>query len=105
MPGHTMVRNASSRVAPRLCASILQRASIRGTTTSSGLTVRAVLERGIYPTGQKITDAQMDDLRIERHAACPQWNYTLRPRTPDRPSSRLRELNSELWTPDVQPCR
>jgi hypothetical protein len=58
-------------------------AFIRGTTTSSGLTVRAVLERGIYPTGQRITDAQMDDLRIERHAVCPQWNYTLRPRTPD----------------------
>ena len=47
-------------------------AFIRGTTTSSGLTVRAVLERGEYPTGQKITDAQMDALRIERHAVCPQ---------------------------------
>src|SRR5258707_4791028 len=43
-------------------------AFIRGTTTSSGLTVRAVLERGIYPTGQKITDAQMTALPIERHA-------------------------------------
>jgi len=57
-------------------------AFIRGTTTRSGLTVRAVLERGEYPTGQKITDAQMDALRIERHAVCPQWNYTIRPRTP-----------------------
>jgi len=57
-------------------------AFIRGTTTSSGLTVRAVLERGMYPTGQKITDAQMDALRIEHHAVCPQWNYTIRPRIP-----------------------
>lgn len=57
-------------------------AFIRGTTTRSGLTVQAVLERGEYPTGQKITDAQMDALRIERHAVCPQWNYTIRPRTP-----------------------
>ncbi len=57
-------------------------AFIRGTTTRSGLTVRAVLERGEYPTGQKITDAQMAALRIERHAVCPQWNYTIRPRTP-----------------------
>jgi hypothetical protein len=57
-------------------------AFIRGTTTSSGLTVRAVLKRGEYPTGHKITDAQMDALRIERHAVCPQWNYTIRPRTP-----------------------
>src|SRR5229473_1292024 len=57
-------------------------AFIRGTTTRSGLTGRAVLERGEYPTGQKITDAQMAALRIERHAVCPQWNYTIRPRTP-----------------------
>jgi len=39
-------------------------------------------------------DAEMDALRIEPHAICPQWNYTIRPRTPVPTSARLRELVS-----------
>jgi hypothetical protein len=57
-------------------------AFIRGTTTTSGLAVKAVFQPGDYPTGQKITDAQMEALNIEHHAVCPTWNYTIRPRTP-----------------------
>jgi hypothetical protein len=30
-----------------------------------------------------VTDAQMDDLNIERHGPCPQWNYTIKPRGPE----------------------
>src|SRR5216683_3282755 len=57
-------------------------AFIRGTNTSRGLAVTAVLQPGEYPTGQKITDAEMAALNLEHHAVCPTWNYTIRPRTP-----------------------
>lgn len=57
-------------------------AFIRGTTTVHGLTVQAIFQSGDYHTGQKVSDAEMAALNIERHKICPQWNYTLRPRTP-----------------------
>ena len=67
-------------------------AFIRGTTTALGLTVQAIFDATDYPTGQTVTDAQMAALNIERHAICPQWNYTIRPRTPASTSAALREL-------------
>ncbi len=67
-------------------------AFIRGTTTSGGLTVRALFQPGEYPTGVKISAAEMLTLNIERHAVCPTWNYTIRPRSPGLLSSGLREL-------------
>ena len=54
---------------------------IRGTTTGTGLAVRADRDDDAYPTGEKVTDAEMAELHLERHAVCPTWNYTLRPRT------------------------
>jgi len=62
-------------------------AFIRGTTTTAGLAVQAIFQPGDYPTGQKVSDAGMDALNIERHAACQTWNYTIRPRTPAPNSS------------------
>lgn len=66
-------------------------AFLRGTTTTTGLEVRAVLHDQLYPTGRKVSDAAMATLDLEPHAVCPLWNYTLRPRpacardaTPDR---------------------
>lgn len=56
-------------------------AGIRGTTNRTGLTVTATMQPGLYPTGQKVSDAAMDALHLDRHAVCPAWNYTLRPRT------------------------
>jgi hypothetical protein len=53
---------------------------IRGTTTRGGLTVRAERLRGAYPTGETLSDAEMKGLELERHATCPRWNYTIRPR-------------------------
>jgi Rhodopirellula transposase DDE domain len=67
-------------------------ALIRGTGTSTGLTVNAVFQPGDYPTGVKVGDAAMAALNIERHAVCPKWNYTIRPRTPVQQSSKLREV-------------
>jgi hypothetical protein len=53
---------------------------LRGTTTKTGLQVTANLNRRIYHCGVKISDKQMQELSIEHHATCPQWNYTISPR-------------------------
>ena len=57
-------------------------AFIQGTTTSSGLTVRALFQPGQYPTGVKVSDTEKDALNLERHIVCPVWDYTIRPRSP-----------------------
>ena len=58
----------------------LMLAYIRGTKTTTGLTVKACLQEGVYETGQRVSDAEMEKLNLERHAICPSWNYTIRPR-------------------------
>lgn len=55
---------------------------IAGTTTQSGLTVTGILKRGGNETGERVTDEEMRHLRIQPHAVCPQWNYTLTPHAP-----------------------
>ena len=52
---------------------------IRTTTTSTGLAVNATLLDGDFPTGMKISDQQMTQLRIRSHKVCPSWNYTITP--------------------------
>ena len=58
--------------------------SIRGTTTSTGLTVRAALLEGASEKGQKVSDAQMKQLNIEHHSVCGHCNYTIRPHVPSQ---------------------
>jgi hypothetical protein len=53
---------------------------LRATTTSTGLRVEATLVEAIYHKGLTVTDEEMASLLIEKHAVCPQWNYTIRPR-------------------------
>jgi hypothetical protein len=53
--------------------------SIAATTTRTGLTVDARLDDGTYPTGVKISNAQMAALPISRHPFHGDWNYTLHP--------------------------
>jgi hypothetical protein len=60
---------------------------LRGTTTATGLTVRAALHDGTYRTGERVTDAELTSLNLERHAVCPTWNYTLRPRSTGIPDA------------------
>jgi hypothetical protein len=55
-------------------------ACIRGTTTKTGLQVSAFPVEQIYAKGLKIAQEVMDSLYLERHAICPNWNYTIRPR-------------------------
>jgi hypothetical protein len=52
---------------------------IRGTTTATGLEGHAFLQEGVYETGQSVSDADMHMLHLERHALCPNGNYTLHP--------------------------
>jgi hypothetical protein len=54
--------------------------SLIGTTaTSTGLTVSCDLDRNSYPRGIKVSDAEMAEINIERHAFHGEWNYTIRP--------------------------
>jgi transposase len=53
---------------------------IRGTTTRTGLLVKAQLDEDTYRKGQKVSREEMDQLNLKRHDVCPEWNYTLSPR-------------------------
>ena len=55
---------------------------LRGTTTETGLSVRAALHDRPYHTGERVSDAEMATLTLARHEVCPTWTYTLRPRSP-----------------------
>jgi hypothetical protein len=57
--------------------------TIRATTTEAGLKIKAVLKNKIYTKGVKFSDVQMKAINIERHAICPNWTYTIRPRLAD----------------------
>jgi hypothetical protein len=59
-------------------------AFIRGTTTSTGLTVEAEVDQGIYRKGRKVTEQQLKGLALSAHDVCPRWNYTLSPRGASR---------------------
>jgi hypothetical protein len=54
---------------------------IRGTTTSTGLTVKAFRQEGFYKKGQRVTKDEMEQLNIQHHTTLPDWNYTISPRS------------------------
>jgi hypothetical protein len=56
-------------------------AYLRGTSTETGLRVTAAHDPRLYPKGQKVADAVFAHLRVTPHAVCPQWNYTVHPRS------------------------
>jgi len=65
--------------------------TIRATTTSTGLTVNAVLDTTTYDRGIKITDKQIAALeatQLHRHEFHGDWNYTL---TADHTATRPTE--------------
>ena len=59
---------------------------IGAVTTTTGLRVHAELDDRDYPTGIKISDADMDALPIHRHDWHGEWNYTMHPQ-PDTPDT------------------
>ena len=54
---------------------------IANTTTAKGLTVTCRLDRRKYPTGRKVTDAEMREVNLERNRFHGDWNYVIRPRS------------------------
>jgi hypothetical protein len=58
---------------------------IARTTTAKGLTVICRLDRRKYPTGRKVSNAEMKQVHLERHMFHGDWNYTIRPRS-NRPT-------------------
>ena len=53
---------------------------IANTTTVEGLTVTCRLDRGEYPTGKKISDAQMAQIDLEWETFHGEWNFTIVPK-------------------------
>ncbi|MDP1545925.1 MAG: ISAzo13 family transposase [Anaerolineales bacterium] len=66
------------RAKPLICYEFMLEL-IRHTTTKTGLTVNAILDQNLYPTGIKISDQEMNQLNIERDEFHPEWNYIIRP--------------------------
>lgn len=54
---------------------------IRATKTQTGLVVTVHRNQNEYALGEKISDEQMATLNIVHHEVCPQWNYTIYPRS------------------------
>lgn len=53
---------------------------IANTQTETGLQIQAELDTARYPTGIKITAAELEVLRLEKAAFHGEWNYTLKAR-------------------------
>ena len=53
---------------------------IANTTTRTGLRIAAALDPGCYQTGIKISEREMNALRIQREEFHPEWNYAILPR-------------------------
>jgi hypothetical protein len=52
---------------------------IASTTTTTGLRVRAKLDKSKYPTGKKVSDAEMRTVRLRKARFHGEWNYSVRP--------------------------
>jgi hypothetical protein len=58
---------------------------IGATKTKGGLTVECALDQRTYQKGIRIKKSEMMRLDIEGDAFHPEWNYTIKPRHPDKP--------------------
>jgi transposase len=52
---------------------------IGNTTTKSGLTIKAALDKNSYETGIEITDEELASINITKHKFHGDWNYTILP--------------------------
>jgi Rhodopirellula transposase DDE domain len=52
---------------------------IAGTTTRKGLKVRSEIDDRRYPTGIKIPDSEMAQIRLRRDDFHGEWNYKILP--------------------------
>jgi len=53
---------------------------IGGTTTKTGLKVKAILDTNYYETGVEVTSSEMEEIQLRPHKKFPHWNYTISPR-------------------------
>jgi hypothetical protein len=53
---------------------------VRSTTSAAGFRCRASLDTAEYKTRQKVPPEEKAAVRLKRHQALPQWNYTILPR-------------------------
>src|SRR5262249_28520729 len=51
---------------------------IANTRTKTGLRVRAALDTNRYPTGIKVTNAELASIRLRPATFHGEWNYTIR---------------------------
>jgi len=54
---------------------------IAATTTSTGLEVQCELDSQGYEKGRKVSDAEMETVKIRPHRFHGEWNYTIEPRS------------------------
>ena len=52
---------------------------IETTRTKTGLTTTAKLLKGTYPIGVRVSKQEMATIKLRRHEAFPDWNYTISP--------------------------
>jgi hypothetical protein len=52
---------------------------IANTTTTTGLRVRAALDKRSYPTGRKVTNQELATINLHPAKFHGEWNYTIRP--------------------------
>jgi hypothetical protein len=53
---------------------------IRTTRSTTGFRCRARLDKTVYRTKVKVSDAEKASVKLSRHGVLPRWNYTIRPR-------------------------
>ena len=56
---------------------------IANTTTQTGLTIHAELDTHQYPTGIKVTDQELETVRLQKADFHGEWNYTILPTSLD----------------------
>lgn len=60
---------------------------IQDTTTSTGLTVKALLLDKVFEKGRKLSDEQRKSINLRRRSVCPIWNYMILPSSSDEISN------------------
>ena len=57
---------------------------IANTTTEHGLRIQAELDTANYPLRTKISDDELNEVKIKRHNFHGDWNYSIQPATGKR---------------------
>ncbi len=52
---------------------------IGNTTTQTGLKIKCVVDTNKYPTGRKVSDAELNDINIFPCETLGKWNYIIKP--------------------------